>query len=120
MIGLIREAENDLDEDEKQMIEGALKLNEKCVREVMTHINYVFTVSEDEGLGQKYAFNLEIFWQLFDLYKVVDYDFMSRITEAGYSRIPVTKSSSSGNGDITGNFLNPLGKHFTPIRKWYW
>lgn len=51
LIGLIREAENDLDEDEKQMIEGALKLNEKCVREVMTHINYVFTVSEDEGLG---------------------------------------------------------------------
>merc|ERR1711935_1333981 len=44
----------------------------------MTHINYVFTVSEDE---------------------LVDYDFMQRITEAGYSRIPVTKS---GNGDITG------------------
>ena len=64
------------------MIEGALKLNEKCVKEVMTHINYVFTVSEDE---------------------VVDYDFMQRITEAGYSRIPVTKSSTSGNGDITGN-----------------
>ena len=63
------------------MIEGALKLNEKCVKEVMTHINYVFTVSEDE---------------------VVDYDFMQRITEAGYSRIPVTKSSTSGNGDITG------------------
>lgn len=81
LIGLIREAENDLDEDEKQMIEGALKLNEKCVKEVMTHINYVFTVSEDE---------------------VVDYDFMQRITEAGYSRIPVTKSSTSGNGDITG------------------
>ena len=66
------------------MIEGALKLNEKCVKEVMTHINYVFTVSEDE---------------------VVDYDFMQRITEAGYSRIPVTKSSTSGNGDITGNII---------------
>merc|ERR1711892_1572756 len=78
LIGLLREAENDLDEDEKQMIEGALKLNEKSVKEVMTHINYVFTVSEDE---------------------LVDYDFMQRITEAGYSRIPVTKS---GNGDITG------------------
>ena len=78
---MLREAENDLDEDEKQMIEGALKLNEKSVKEVMTHINYVFTVSEDE---------------------LVDYDFMQRITEAGYSRIPVTKS---GNGDITGKSL---------------
>ena len=45
-LGLIKQGQNDLDEDEKQMIEGALKLNEKCVRDVMTQINYVFTVPE--------------------------------------------------------------------------
>ena len=61
---------NELEEDEKQMIEGALKLNEKTVKDVMTQISYVFTVPEDG---------------------IVDYDFMSKITEAGYSRIPVTK-----------------------------
>ena len=64
------------------MIEGALKLNEKTVKDVMTQISYVFTVPEDG---------------------IVDYDFMSKITEAGYSRIPVTKPL---NGDsipqITG------------------
>jgi len=81
LLGLIHEVENDLDDDEKQMIEGALKLNEKCVKDVMTQINYVFTVPEDA---------------------VIDYDFMSKITEAGYSRIPVTKSVTSGQGDITG------------------
>jgi len=80
-LGLIKQGQNDLDDDEKQMIEGALKLNEKCVRDVMTQINYVFTVPEDA---------------------VIDYDFMSKITEAGYSRIPVTKSMNSGTGDITG------------------
>ena len=63
------------------MIEGALKLNEKTVKDVMTQISYVFTVPEDG---------------------VVDYDFMSKITEAGYSRIPVTKSINGGTGDITG------------------
>ena len=80
-LGLIKQGQNDLDEDEKNMIEGALKLNEKTVKQVMTHINYVFTVPEDA---------------------IIDYDFMSKITEAGYSRIPVTKSASSGTGDITG------------------
>lgn len=79
-LGLIKQGQNDLDDDEKQMIEGALKLNEKCVRDVMTQINYVFTVPEDA---------------------VIDYDFMSQITEAGYSRIPVTKSVNGGTGDIT-------------------
>ena len=38
---------------------------------------------------------------------VIDYDFMSKITEAGYSRIPVTKSMNSGTGDITGKYLYP-------------
>lgn len=49
----------------------------------MTQINYVFTVSEDS---------------------IIDYDFMQKITEAGYSRIPVTKKvSSNGNEpNITG------------------
>ena len=61
---------------------GALKLNEKCVKDVMTQINYVFTVCEDA---------------------IIDYDFMQKITEAGYSRIPVTKKTdNNGAGDITG------------------
>lgn len=91
-LGLIKQGQNDLDDDEKQMIEGALKLNEKCVRDVMTQINYVFTVPEDA---------------------VIDYDFMSKITEAGYSRIPVTKSINSGTGDIT--VTHPLvGNDSTP------
>lgn len=81
-LGLIKQGKNELEEDEKQMIEGALKLNEKTVKDVMTQISYVFTVPEDG---------------------IVDYDFMSKITEAGYSRIPVTKPL---NGDsipqITG------------------
>lgn len=79
---IIKQAHNDLEDDEKQMIEGALKLNEKSVKDVMTQINYVFTVSEDA---------------------IIDYDFMQKITEAGYSRIPVTKKTdNNGAGDITG------------------
>ena len=31
-----------MDDDEKQMIEGALKLNEKCVRDVMTQVGVNF------------------------------------------------------------------------------
>ena len=31
-----------MDDDEKQMIEGALKLNEKCVRDVMTQVGVDF------------------------------------------------------------------------------
>jgi len=89
-LGLIKQGANDLDDDEKQMIEGALKLNEKCVRDVMTQINYVFTVPEDA---------------------VIDYDFMSKITEAGYSRIPVTKSVNGGTGDITAPLV---GNDSTP------
>ena len=47
----------------------------------MTQINYVFTVAEDA---------------------IIDYEFMQEITEAGYSRIPVTKKNPNGTGDITG------------------
>ena len=39
---------------------------------------------------------------------VIDYDFMSKITEAGYSRIPVTKSVNGGTGDITGKIKSFL------------
>jgi CBS domain containing-hemolysin-like protein len=65
------------------MIEGALKLSEKNVRDVMTPINHVFTVCEEE---------------------VIDYDFMGRVSDAGYSRIPVTKRGGR-NSDITGMFF---------------
>ena len=33
---------------------------------------------------------------------------MSKITEAGYSRIPVTKSINGGTGDITGKIWGQL------------
>ena len=71
------------------MIEGALKLSEKNVRDVMTPINHVFTVCEEE---------------------VIDYDFMGRVSDAGYSRIPVTKRGGR-NSDITGM----LSCFFSPI-----
>ncbi|CBY24153.1 unnamed protein product [Oikopleura dioica] len=77
---LIKQGQNDLEEDEKIMIEGALKLSEKNVRDVMTPINHVFTVCEEE---------------------IIDYDFMGRVSDAGYSRIPVTKRGGR-NSDITG------------------
>ncbi|CAG5105127.1 Oidioi.mRNA.OKI2018_I69.chr1.g1858.t1.cds [Oikopleura dioica] len=77
---LIKQGQNDLEEDEKIMIEGALKLSEKTVRDVMTPINHVFTVCEDE---------------------IIDYDFMGRVSDAGYSRIPVTKRGGK-NSEITG------------------
>ena len=80
---IIKQAQNDLEDDEKQMIEGALKLNEKTVKDVMTQINYVFSVSEDS---------------------IIDYDFMQKVTDAGYSRIPVTKRTDDGFGPITGKF----------------
>jgi metal transporter CNNM len=51
------------------------------VKEVMTQINYVFTVCEDS---------------------IIDYDFMQKITDAGYSRIPVRKKEPNGTGDIIG------------------
>jgi len=65
------------------MIEGALKLSEKNVRDVMTPINHVFTVCEEE---------------------IIDYDFMGRVSDAGYSRIPVTKRGGR-NSDITGMLM---------------
>ena len=51
------------------------------VKEVMTQINYVFTVCEDS---------------------IIDYDFMQKITDAGHSRIPVRKKEPNGTGDIIG------------------
>ena len=87
---IIKQAQNDLEDDEKQMIEGALKLNEKTVKDVMTQINYVFSVSEDA---------------------IIDYDFMQKVTDAGYSRIPVTKRTDDGFGPITGKLIRIFFLH---------
>jgi metal transporter CNNM len=91
---LIKQGQNDLEEDEKIMIEGALKLSEKNVRDVMTPINHVFTVCEEE---------------------VIDYDFMGRVSDAGYSRIPVTKRGGR-NSDITGPEITGFHRSSLPQR----
>lgn len=61
-------AESELDDDEVEIIKGALQLSEKRVRDIMTPINQVYWLTPDTVLGDR----------------VID-----ELKASGYSRIPI-------------------------------
>jgi metal transporter CNNM len=67
---------NVLDESQARVIEGALRFDDKTVRDVMTPLDKVFMLEADD---------------------LLDYDTIANIYRAGHSRIPVHKTNSRGN-----------------------
>lgn len=67
---------NVLDESQARVIEGALRFDDKTVQDVMTPLDKVYMLEEDD---------------------LLDYDTIADIYRAGHSRIPVHKTNDRGN-----------------------
>lgn len=68
----LKNSSSELDEDEVEIIRGALQLSEKRVRDIMTPINQVFWLKPKE---------------------VIDIKLLAKIKDQGYSRIPIFNKS---------------------------
>jgi len=67
---------NVLDESQARVIEGALRFDDKTVKDVMTPLDKVYMLEEDD---------------------LLDYDTIADIYRAGHSRIPVHKTNNRAN-----------------------